>query len=134
MREYAHNRLTDPVDAAALHALVPADRIRSSGGGSSDTGLSRPFIVVRSRVTSPVFRTAVSDGGVTIHVHDDPDSYHQIDLIIAEIQKIMNASGARWYGTTWVMDVQEQDWSEDLIDDHYGTATRFGTYRIVAGN
>jgi hypothetical protein len=32
------------------------------------------------------------------------------------------------------MDVDEQDWSEDLFDDHYGTATRFGTYRVVAGN
>jgi hypothetical protein len=134
MRTYIHSRLTD-VANTDLHALVPAASIRASGGASDDTGLARPFITVRSRVQARPFRERpVDDGGVTVHIHDDPDSYLKIDQIMKEVRKIMDASGARWYGTIWVTAVDEQDWSEDLFDDHYGTATRFGTYRVVAGN
>jgi hypothetical protein len=134
MRTYIYDRLVDASNIG-LHAIIPVSSIRSSGGASTDTGMQRPFIVVRSRVASRPFRgRQVDDGGVTIHIHDDPDSYLRIDTIIREVRAIMDASGARWYGSTWIMDVDEQDWSEDLFDDHYGTATRFGTYRVVAGN
>lgn len=134
MRTYIHSRLVD-VSNTALHALVPPDRIRASGGASIDTGLARPFIVVRSRIqTRPHRDRPVDDGGVTVHIHDDPDSYLKIDQIMKEVRAIMDASGARWYNQTWVTAVDEQDWSEDLFDDHYGTGTRFGTYRVIAGN
>lgn len=135
MRAYAYSLLVDSnpanLDAAALHAIVPVASIRSSGD-ANPTVIPTPFIVVRGLSDSRVFRTRVRQGGVSLHIHDQPDSYVQIDAIKKILTRIMLAAAPRWWGTDWVMDVVDQGWSEDLYDDHYSTATRYGTYGITA--
>ena len=136
MRAFVYSLLTSrtTVAAVALQELVPIAQIRASGGaavGPSVT-LPTPFIVIRDLSRANVFRGTVRQGGVSIHVHDDPDSYVKIDAITKAIQKIMDDLSPQWFGSLWIMDVEPQGWSEDLYDDHYGTATRNGTYGITA--
>lgn len=138
MRSFIYGLLADPnpahTDAAALHAIVVVDRIRSSGAGDVNTSVSlpTPFIMLRGLSEDRVFRGAVRQSGVQIHVHDSPDSYVRIDAIKVIIEQIMDSVVPQQFGTKWVMDVVAQGWSEDLYDDHYGTATRYGTYGITA--
>lgn len=129
MRTFIYDLLTNPArpGAAALAALV-GGRVRSSGGGD---GLLKPFIVIRDLSDSnPI--GAVRQGSCSIWVHDDPDSYVKIDDIIIAIRDIMNSFAPQWWGNIWVMELRDQGWSEDLFDDHYGTATKYGTYAHTA--
>ena len=131
MRAFGIARLQDPSNVA-LHAICPPTRIVASGGAG--TGPERPFIVVRARLETRPFRDSPSrDGGFVVHLHDNQASYKKIDLMLKEVSAIfLNAGGFLWNGL-WITAVEEIDWSEDLFDDHYGTATRFGTYKVVAG-
>lgn len=128
MRAFAYDILTAPVDAAALHALVPPTRINTSGAGQP----TPPFIVIRSRIVTAPFEGRTTNGGMTIHVHDKPESYKKIDDIMDIINDLIMNSVPRHWRSRWVSSVENLGWSEDLFDDHYGTATRFGTYALHA--
>ncbi len=126
MRAFAFDVLTAPVDAAALHAIVPVDRIKGSGSGTP----TAPFIVIRSRITTSPFKGLTKQGGFTVHVHDKPESYKKIDDIMDIVGPLLMNSVPRHWRSRWVSNIEDQGWSEDLLDDHYGTATRFGTYAL----
>jgi hypothetical protein len=130
MRDYVYDLLANPARPLSdeLHALVPVARIVSSGAADE---LPKPFMVIRAGIeTRPM-------GGVwqlpfTIHMHDDPGSYVLIDSVLAIVHnKIITAAPAAWNGS-WVMAVRDDGVSEDLYDDHYGTATRNASYTMTA--
>ena len=131
MRSFAYSLLY--ADTALL-AVVPVGQIKASGGAdvAPNVTLPTPFIVVRGLSDVRVFRTDVRQCAVSIHIHDAPGSYVQIDSIVAMVNRIMDAAAPRAWGAKWVMDVEDQGWSEDLYDDHYRTASRYGTYKITA--
>jgi len=134
MRTLAYSLLTDDdpthIDAAALHEIVPIASIKTSGN-IDPTVIPTPFISIRGLEESRAFRSRVRQGGVQLHVHDQPESYAQIDAIVKILARIMNAAAPKMWGDQWVMDIEDQGWSEDLYDDHYSTATRFGTYKVT---
>ena len=138
MRAFIYSLLTDDdplnLDAAALQVLIPVAQMRASGGAAvgPSIALPMPFLVIRDLSYTNVFRGTVHKGATSIHVHDNPDSYVRIDAITKIVQQIMNNVEPQWFGSEWVMDVEPQGWSEDLYDDHYGSATRYGTYGITA--
>lgn len=138
MRSFIYGLLADPnpahTDAAALHVIVPVARIRSSGAGDVNVSVSlpTPFIMIRGLSEVRVFHGSVRQSAVQIHLHDSPDSYVRIDAIKKIVEQIMDFIIPQQFGDKWVMDVVSQGWSEDLYDDHYGTATRYGTYGITA--
>ena len=126
MRAFAYDVLTDPVEAAALHAIVPVARINTTGSGTPIA----PFIVIRNRATLPAM--GIQTGGFTVHVHDKAESYKRIDDIIAIIDPLLTSSVPAQWRSRWVSSLEHLGWSEDLRDDHYGTATRFGTFALHA--
>ncbi len=126
MRGYAYAMLTDPTRAAALLAVVPKDRIKSSGNATPTT----PFIVIRNRITTAPFERRTRQGGFTIHVHDQPDSYVQIDNIGKLVDAILMPSVPQHWNSHWISSIEHLGWSEDLFDDHYGTATRNATFAL----
>jgi hypothetical protein len=135
MRAFIYSLLTDPGSAQAteLHDLVKPQRIRSSGNANVNTTVSLPvpFIVLRELMSTHQFGS-VRFSPVQIHVHDQPNSYARIDTIQALIIELMNSVEPQWFSDKWIMHLGDQGWSEDLYDDHYGTATRYGTYGIMA--
>jgi hypothetical protein len=126
MRRFAYAMLTDPTRAAALLLKVPAGRINSTGSGTP----TPPFIVIRNRQTIPRFKGAVNQGGMTVHIHDKPESYKQIDEIGALVDDVLMNSVPQQWDSVWVSQIEHLGWSEDLFDDHYKTATRFVTYAL----
>jgi hypothetical protein len=137
-RQIAYAALTDTdnVFAQALANLVPAQRIRSAGGGTEGTSsqdIERPFIIIRDLPDEKPFTDSPTRvGSVAIYVHDQPESYVKIDECLGLVSAIMNSHAATQIAGCWLSSVEDQGWSEDLYDDHYDTATRFGTYRMVA--
>lgn len=126
MRAFAYDILTDPVGAAELHAIVPPLRINSSGAGSPTPA----FVVLRSRIETKPFQGGTRQGGFTVHVHDKPESYKRIDDIMLIVDSLLTNSVPMHWRSRWVSQIESLGWSEDLADDHYGTATRFGTYGL----
>jgi hypothetical protein len=138
-RQIAYAALTDTAGntfAAALANIVPATRIRSAGAATEGTpteDIERPFIVIRELPDEKPFRdSAVRLGSVAIYVHDQPESYVKIDECLGLVSAALNFVAGTQVSTWWLNSVEDQGWSEDLYDDHYETATRFGTYRMVA--
>lgn len=138
MRQIAYAALTTPGNTFtdALLAIIPASQIRSAGGGTEGTDtqdMVRPFIVIRELVDEKPFGDSPTRvGGVAIYVHDQPESYVKIDNALVLISAIMNSKVATTVGGHRLTSVEDQGFSDDLFDDHYETATRFGTYRMVA--
>lgn len=137
-RQIAYAALTDTnnVFAAALLNVIPASRIRSAGAATEGTvteDIERPFIVIRESVDEKPFAdSTVRLGGVTIYVHDQPESYVKIDECLGLVSACLNSVAGTQVSSWWLNSVEDQGWSEDLYDDHYETATRFGTYRMGA--
>lgn len=126
MRGFAYSRLTG---YAPLTAVVPATRISSSGGASTP---ATPFIVIRNRIiTRPFWESPARQGGFTIHVHDQPDSYVRIDQIGKLVEEAVEPGVPGSWNAYWLSTLENLGWSEDLRDDHYGTATRFVTYGLT---
>jgi hypothetical protein len=67
---------------------------------------------------------------MTVHIHDKPESYKQIDEIGALVDDVLMNSVPQQWDSVWVSQIEHLGWSEDLFDDHYGTATRFVTYAL----
>lgn len=138
-RQIAYAALTDDTNVfvQALKNIVPVNRIRSAGGateGDATTDdIERPFIVIRELPDEKPFTDSQTRvGSVAIYVHDQPESYVKIDNCLGLVSTIMNSSAATQIAGHWLSSVEDQGWSEDLFDDHYETATRFGTFRMVA--
>lgn len=138
-RQIAYAAITNEANvfAQALLAIVPKERVRSAGGATEGDAtaadVERPFIVIRELPDEKPFTdSATRVGSVAIYVHDQPESYVKIDNCLGLIGAIMNSHAATQVGGHWLSSVEDQGWSEDLFDDHYETATRFGTYRMVA--
>jgi hypothetical protein len=126
MRGYGWSTLTDPARASSLLAIVPAARIKTSGNATPAT----PFIIIRNRITTSPFEGQSRRGGFTVHVHDQPDSYVQIDQIGKLVDAILITSVPRQWNSHWIANIEHLGWSEDLFDDHYGTATRNATFAL----
>lgn len=127
MRKFAYHMLTND---EPLGLLVPPTRVFSSGAADSP---AKPFIVVRSLATlKPMRESVVEQGGWQINIHDEPSSYTGIDDIQDAINVIMDSVEPQWYQGRWLMDLVNNGWSEDLFDDHYQTATRYGTFGWTA--
>jgi hypothetical protein len=126
MRGFAYTTLTNPATASALLAIVPKERIKTSGNATPAT----PFIVIRGRGITAPFDRRSRRGGFTVHIHDAPDSYLQIDTVQRLADALLIAAVPSTWQGHWVSSIEELGWSEDLFDDHYGTATRFGTYAL----
>lgn len=126
MRSTAYALLTNTPD---LQAIL-GDRIASSGNADD---FAHPFLVIRV-LPENIDVGGVIVGGWEIHVHDDPNSYVQIDQAIDMVEdRLLSfapalAPGSEW----WVMSIESSGRSEDLFDDHYGTATRYVVFRWVA--
>lgn len=138
-RQIAYAALTDQTNAfsQALLNVIPASRIRSAGGASEGVAttddVERPFIVIRELPDEKPFTDSPTRAGsVEVYVHDQPESYVKIDNCLGLISAIMNSHAATQIAGHWLSSVEDQGWSEDLFDDHYETATRFGTYRMIA--
>lgn len=129
MRDFVYDLMSNPArpESAAVRALVE-DRIVSSGAADE---LSRPFLIIRAgaytRAMADVWRFPF-----TLYAHDDPGSYVQIDAIQKAVHEAMMSAVDQWWGSQFVMGVTDDGWSDDLFDDHYGTATRFGAYTLTA--
>lgn len=137
-RQLAYSALTNGSDplATALLAVVPAERIRSATAADADSpemDVERPFIVIREQPDERPFRDVETRaGGVTIWAHDNPGSLVKIDHILGLVSAILNSVAATTVSGHWLTSVEDQGWSEDLYDDHFETAVRYGTYRMVA--
>ena len=138
MRQIAYAALTSSTNSFAqqIASLIPVTRIRSAGGGTEGTAsqdIERPFIIIRELTDEKPHHDAPTRvGGVAIYVHDQPESYVNIDNVLGLISACLNSFVATQIGGHRLTSVEDQGWSEDLFDDHYETATRYGTYRMVA--
>lgn len=126
MRSVAYELLANTPD---LQAIL-GDRIASSGNAEN---LQHPFLVIRT-LSDNGDVGGVRVGGWEIHVHDDPNSYVKIDQALDAVEsRLLSFAPAHGPGSDWwVMSIESAGRSEDLFDDHYGTATRYATYRWVA--
>lgn len=98
--------------------------------GDMDTPSGRPFINLRWSVTTPGLAT-VDYRDLTVWVHDEPGDYDRIDRIIRRIRSILadKVGVAHSYG--YLVVVEWNGDSEDLVDDGHGTITRTTSFRIV---
>lgn len=129
MRTFVYETITGIQDL-----LVPDDRVYSSGStGANNDSPTRPFIIIRSQTTQPgMRRERPVQQRFQVWLHNDPGSMLPTDTELDKIRDALVARSGSWWGAVFIMDVEWENTSPDLYDDHYKTNTRYAEFLITA--
>lgn len=116
-----------------VNSLTLDANVSSSGADDPLASPDRPFIVIRSQTTQPALRrNKPVQQRFQVWYHDNPGSMLDIDDGIDLITDALVDRAATWWTNVWIMDVEHENTSPDLFDDHYKTNCRY-TEILVTG-
>jgi len=99
--------------------------------GDVDTPVQRPFLNLRWGGVDPGLST-VNRGSLTVWVHDNPGDYEvRINPILLRVRELLLDLVGQQHSMGWVVVVEWNGDSEDLIDDGHGTIARNASFTLV---
>ena len=126
MRALVRSTLTADATLAGL-GVVAAGVL----AGDVDTPAERPFLNLRWGGVDPGLST-VNKGTLTIWVHDEPGDYEaRVNPILLRVRALLLELVGEQHPTGWVVVVEWNGDSEDLVDDGHGTIARNASFTLV---
>lgn len=130
-RSWTYGRLQG---RSALVSLLPS--VASIFGSGSLTGApaERPFVIFALGTWLPELKSddlPVSHSQfLTVAAHDEPGDYARIDAILVEVREAISGQVSE----PGAICATFQGLSQDLADDHFGTAMRNAEFRLTGRN
>lgn len=126
-RLWLHGMLTT---SPALTALIPAPSVFAAGSVDVNPD-AKPFVIFRLQATAPSLRgdgkAVVANRIAEVWSYAEPGSYVGVDAYLSALRAVLDGPVAMPGAHTcqWLGDSQE------LADDEYNAAVRFGTYQLI---
>lgn len=120
-----------------IYSLMNADPVGPMvpggifGDGSLEAPLERPFMNLTYRGPTPGLGR-IRQMRAIVHVHDDIGDYTRIDDTLKVVRDVLLAAPVKTLNGVYLLDVQWEGDSDDLLDPERGTNMKNSTYLLTA--